>query len=114
MPSDPKVSDTRIYELGSSSEVRITITIGDAQVGAPQGLYQGRPVAMTPGEPAALAVQKNTVLHTVTTVQDVNPNTNRTDVTYDLEGGAQPATYTYGATVSDDGHVLYLVDFLFV
>ena len=91
MGSDPRVSDTQIYRLGDKGNVTIAVTVGDAQVGETtlqlKGATTHLPAASTFPLGSADSLRDG-ILHTSTTVTDVNPATNRTEVTLHLAGGA--------------------------
>ena len=118
MGSDPRVSDTQIYRLGDKGNVTIAVTIGDAQVGETtlqlEGATTHLPTASTFPLGSADSLRDG-ILHTSTTVTDVNPATNRTEVTLHLAGGAADRDYTYQLEVADpSGSAQFLIDFIFV
>jgi hypothetical protein len=54
-------------------------------------------------------------VHVKTVVTDVNDKTNRTSVTYGLEGGPRPAEFSLEGTVAEEGDsIIYRVTFDFV
>lgn len=118
MGTDPRVSDTKLYRLGPSGEVTISAEVGDAQVGETTLQLKGATTHLPPGSAFLLGKAddlRDQVLHTITTVTDVNPATNRTSVTFHLGGGVANGDFSYTVEVADpQGSAQYLIDFIFV
>ena len=92
MPGDVMVSHTNIYRAQPNQPVQIDVVIGDGQVGGTALTLNGMPVQFdnTIGRGIVGQVGTNlvgSVLQCMTTVQDVNPSTNNTSVTYMMSGG---------------------------
>jgi hypothetical protein len=117
MPSDPTVSDTQAFQVTDGQPVTITVTIGNAMVGATTLVLKGQTSNLPESGTAVVGNGggvKDSVLHTITTVTDTNPATNETVVTYDLKCGENTFSKEYSVKVNDgDGHALYLIDFMF-
>ena len=98
----------------SDQPVRLTVTIGDAQMGASRVRLDDDDVAtgsitdLVIGHGGAVSGR---TLRIKTVVTDVNNKTNNTDVRYDLSGGRASLSFTLGAVVEEEGDsVIYLVD----
>lgn len=58
---------------------------------------------------------KHSVIHCITTVKDINPDSDTTVVTYDLTGGEQDLTVSYSIDVNvSGGFARYLIDFALI
>jgi hypothetical protein len=113
------LSDTRFYSIGNSPQIFLSIQIGNMDPGGstvslenavihqPAGNAQNLPVPQQPGN------LKNTLLTCVTKVKDINPNTNKTVVTYTLNGGMSTQTYTFSIDVNQNGgYAIYDMTFV--
>lgn len=117
--SDPRVADLQFYAVVPGQPVHLTVVVGNAQsggtsasfLGTVQQVPDGGIVVGAPGDDL-----RGTVLHCVTTVQDINPANDMTVVTYTLRGGAQDQAFPpYNVPVSTPGgHARYEIDFAFV
>lgn len=119
MPGDVLVSHTNIYRVQTSQPVQLDTLIGDGQVGGTALTLNGAPVPFdnTTGHavvnPAGSSLV-GSVLQCLTTVQDVNPATNRTSVTYQMSGGLASQTFPFSVQVTaDSGLARYSITFLF-
>ena len=117
--SDPRVSDLQFYAVVPGQPVHLIVMIGNAQSGGTSASFKGTvqqvpQSGLTIGSPGEDL--RGSVLHTVTTVRDINPNTDLTVVTYRLEGGVQDETFpSYNVPVNNPGgHARYEIDFVFV
>ncbi|MDB4950922.1 MAG: hypothetical protein JWM27_3571 [Gemmatimonadetes bacterium] len=118
MPNDPRISDTQFYTVAPESSVTLRVEIGDAQTGGTSVTLNGNVQQITTG---GLTLGQGSellhkVVHCITTVKDVNTSTNRTDVTYFLDGGpGGECPFPYNQEVAEDGgYARYLIDFVFV
>jgi hypothetical protein len=118
MADDLEDTQTQFYTVLPDQAVELWVVVGDAQAGGTvvtvgettQILTEGR---ISLGQGAAL---KNKLAHCITTVKDVNPDTNRADVTYHLAGGAdgeQAFPFT-GTIPQDGGFARYFLDVAFL
>jgi hypothetical protein len=102
------------YEIGDG-EVRLTVRIGDRQIGASAVRIDGKEV--TSGIIKECIIGRGDELNgkelfVKTVVTDVNDATNRTSVTYTLSGGLRTSTYAQHTTVAADGDtVIYRATF---
>jgi hypothetical protein len=119
MPGDVIVSHTNIYRVQSAQPVNLQVIIGDGQVGGTALTLNGAPVPFDSTTGLATIGQVGTslagsILHCLTTVQDINPSTNNTSVTYRLNGGLAGQTFPFAVQVAaDSGLARYLTTFLF-
>lgn len=119
MAGDVRVVDTNLYMVTKDTPVQLRVTVGDAQVGGTALRLDGMPVPINPATGVAQIGQpgqdlKRSVLECLTTVQDINPSSNRTSVTYDLVGGPAAGSFPYTISVTaDKGLARYFITFLF-
>jgi hypothetical protein len=119
MPGDVLVSHTNIYRVQPGQPVQIDTVIGDGQVGGTALTLNGVPVQFDNLTGRGMVGQVGTnlvasVLQCLTTVQDVNPATNKTSVTYTLTGGLATQTFPFSVQVTaDSGLARYSITFLF-
>ena len=112
------VIDSVFYPVKSNSKVTLTVEVGDFQAGGTAYSWAGTTVIGTPNFEDH-AVNKagvkivGTMLHAMTRVMDIRPETNQTSVTYTLKGGVQDLVFPYGVQVPEDGTAKYQVTFIF-
>lgn len=119
MPDGVVVSKTEFVTIPADQAEQpatLSVTIGDAQAGGTAVTLDGKLVQAGGGiKNLALGKAKdlrNKELACITTVQDMNPNTNRTSVTYTLGFGTTQKEFPYDATVSQaGGRAVYLISF---
>jgi hypothetical protein len=111
------ITKTEFYKVKPNTPITLSVTIGDAQVGGTAVTWKGGLVG-SGGEVSNLPIGgsgqdlRNTILDCTTTVMDVNPDTNSTDVTYTLKGGQADQQFPYSAEVSvAGGRAIYAVTF---
>lgn len=116
MPGDVTLSDTNLYRVIPGRPVEIRTTIGDAQVGGTAVTWRGSLVRMDE-DSLCWRIEgnlPNTLARAVTIVQDINPATNHTAVTYHLSGGFEDEDFPYGVDVKKDkGKAHYVITFVF-
>ncbi len=111
------ITKTEFYKVKPKTPITLSVTIGDAQVGGTAVTWKGALVGSGAGV-TDLEIGKSgedlrdTILDCTTTVKDVNPDTNNTDVTYTLKGGQADQDFPYSAQVSvAGGRAIYAVTF---
>ena len=115
-----RVIDTVFYPVRKASKVKLSDVVGDFQAGGTSYTWQGQPAVGNPNFEDELINKQgeaiaNTVLHCVTKVMDINPNSNRTSVTFTLKGGVAPQSFPYAVQVKNEhGTALYQISFVFV
>ena len=114
------VSLTEFYRVLKNRKVFLTIKIGHGQVGdttvklGPDTILQNHKNTLRDYEIGLGKELHGKTLICTTTVADVRQETNKTSVTYELEGGARPYQSTMKKTVDKDGDVeLYVSTFRF-
>ncbi len=118
MSDEALISGTRIYSVGGKSPVFLSVTIGDLQAGGSSVLWEGEIIAegeitmVRIGKPGEWLQHKS--VRVTTKVRDINPSTNRTSVTYTLEGGSARQSYPFWVQVSESSTALYSICFVFV
>jgi hypothetical protein len=116
MANDVVLTDTNFYEVVPGHPITLEVAIGDGQAGGTALLLNGEahPFA-APGPQAIHGAAAGGFLHAHTTVQDINPLTNHTSVTYILRGGASDQAFPYSIDVAaDKGAARYVIAFIFV
>ena len=119
MPGDVMVSHTNIYRVQTNQPVQLGVVIGDGQIGGTALTLNGAPVPFDNITGRAVVGRAGTslvgaILQCMTTVQDRNPATNNTSVTYQLSGGVAAQTFPFSVQVTaDSGIARYSVTFLF-
>jgi hypothetical protein len=112
------VSQIDVYQVKPKTPVTLSVTIGDAQVGGTAVLLNGKLVGNGKSITDLAVGAKDQDLRgsnisCTTTVQDVNPATNHTSVTYALRGGVNDRDFTYEVSVSEaGGQAIYIVIFM--
>ncbi len=115
--SDVILTDTNFYKVNPSGQIFMTVTIGDRQVGGTSATLNGAPVAVNPlGEtPIGAPAQdlRNSILQVMTTVKDVNPDTNHTSVTHSFTGGASQESFLHEISVNlDKNNARYFITYV--
>lgn len=111
------ITKTEFYKVKPKTPITLSVTIGEKQSGATAVNLEGALVGS--GEhiddlPIGKSGQdlRDAILDCTTTVKDVNPNTNNTDVTYTLKGGQTDQAFSYSAEVSmAGGRAIYAITF---
>ncbi len=114
-----QVIDSVFYPVKKSSQVTFTSQVGDFQAGGTAYTWEGATVTGTPNftnhlinPPGTSAA--GTILHCVTKVVDIRPETNQTSVTYTLDGGTKQQSFPFGVQLAkDNGVAMYLISFIF-
>jgi hypothetical protein len=105
--------------LTADGDVKLTVTIGEGQRGFVEVLLNGAVLGSGSGITdltiGAGPIVAGTRLRVTSTVTDTNEMTNRTSVTYELEGGARPQSWVSDHTLdADGGSVDYDASFLLI
>jgi hypothetical protein len=99
------------YSVLDMNDVTVTITVGSGQFGTVGIRLAGTKVAAGEGRlHVNLGLGKDVrgkMLEILTVVQDVNPMTNRTEVTHVLTGGAAAATFPSEFIATRNGGVVF-------
>lgn len=119
MPAEVYLNDVKIYRAKPKTPLRLTITVGNAQIGGVNLEWNGKLTERKRLKNIAIGKAgedvRGEILGTLVKVKDVNKKTNRTSVTYTFTGGKKPATFKYAMDVEGTGgYVNYNIDFLFV
>jgi hypothetical protein len=118
MPGDVIISHTNIYRVQNNQPIALQVTIGDGQVGGTALTLNGTPAPFDNASGQAPIGQAGaslvgSILQCATTVQDINPATNNTSVTYQLTGGLAAQAFPFAAQVTaDSGLARYVITFL--
>lgn len=113
----PSVTATRMIQLDYTQPVSFRVEVGNAMPGGTSwhclsqtGECKGEEVSLS--DPQSLQFS---TLFCTTTVEDNNPATNNTSVTYHVRNGAQVHSFPFSFTLPDKSRfVMYLVDFTFI
>lgn len=102
---------TTAYRVGDEDDITFRVTIGDAQkgvstvrLGTEQLAHNAARLELNLGKGKDLKGKK---LFCTTTVTDVRTETNRTSVTYAVEGGPNNFEETLAKTVESHGDVVF-------
>ncbi len=121
MADEVQLTATRIYKVSDNSPIYLSILIGNANVGSTVVYYKDEMIGGDTGQIEMLPVGneneslKFNLLKCTTKVKDINPLTNKTFVTYSLEGGIKDEQYEFTIDVKQDGgYAVYSVTFVFV
>jgi hypothetical protein len=107
--TDVALSATRIFNLRGATQLRISIRIGNADPGGTTVYHDGVFLQEVAGDlldfpvPARPGPLENTILTTVTSVRDTNPQTNRTVIHYEARGGDAILREDFEIDVPDHG-----------
>ncbi len=121
MADEVQLTATRIYKVAENSPIYISVTIGNANAGSTVVYYKDEMIGGDTGQIEKLMVGneneslKFNLLKCTTKVKDINPLTNKTFVTYFLEGGVNEEQFEFTIDVKQDGgYAVYSVTFVFV
>ena len=117
MADDVFLTSTEFYAVRPDNEVVLRVQTGEGQVSGTAVLLNGRDHAFpSPNGPGVIGEGNlaGSILTVKTTVRDVRDDTNRTSLTYLLEGGKTTCRFPYSISVSaEKGTAHYLVTFIF-
>ncbi|HEX6372949.1 MAG TPA: hypothetical protein VF006_28760 [Longimicrobium sp.] len=118
MPNDPRIVDVQFYSVVPGQPVQIQATIGNGMVGGTSVSHKGVVRELTTGS-VTVGKQgddlKHTIIHCITTVRDINPQSDTTVVTYHVTGGEQDLDVSYSLDVNvSGGFARYVIDFALV
>jgi hypothetical protein len=114
---DALLSATKFYSVRPSSQIFLTVEVGDSQVGGTALQLNGSPIPFNPAGETPIGAPgqdlRRSVLQVVTTVKDVNPLTNSTSVTHHFRGGMADETFPYQVSVkTDNGRAQYFITYI--
>ena len=115
MDGDVLVTDTRFYQVRKNAPISVSVTVGFSQAGGTAMTLNGTPIPVNQNGPTPIGAGDLTgsVLQCVTNVKDQNVATNKTSVTYTLDGGVQRVEYPYSVEVKkDSGVAKYFITFV--
>jgi hypothetical protein len=115
---DVLLTDTNFYQVKKNTPVFLEILIGDAQVGGTAMRLNGASVVVNPTGRTQIGKDgqdlRRSVLNVITTVKDVNKDTNKTSVTHKVTGGLSTQDFPYAVEVkADKGVARYLITYVF-
>lgn len=119
MPNNVVLSKTEFITVPADQAEKpatLSVTIGNGNVGGTAIMLDGRLVQASENiKNFVLGKGKDLrgkEIACTTTVQDMNPNTNRTSVTYTLRFGDSAKDFPYELTVSEaGGRAIYIISF---
>ncbi len=121
MADEVQLTATRVYQVSDNIPIYISVLIGNANVGSTVLYYKDEMIGGDTGHIEKLQVGneneslKFNLLKCTTKVKDVNPLTNKTYVTYLLEGGVKDEQFEFTIDVKQEGgFAVYSVTFVFV
>ena len=94
------------YAVRPDTDVSISVVIGNGQFGTIRVRLDGNKIAAGRQQVTAVLGKGSTVTNktvdVISVVDDVNPSTNRTVVTYTLAGGAAPQSFQSDLNLAND------------
>lgn len=121
MADEVQLTATRVYQVSDNIPVYISVIIGNANLGSTVIYYKDEMIGGDTGQIDRLPVGneneplKFNLLKCTTKVKDINPLTNKTYVTYLLEGGQKDEQFEFNIDVKQEGgYAVYSVTFVFV
>ncbi len=120
MSNTVQLTKTLLYKVLPNTPVSLSVVIGDGNVGGTSLIWDGTTIVQSSDEVSNQPIGnpgenvQGKLLICTTNVQDINPATNKTSVTYTLTGGAQPQDFPLQMEVSEAGDLaIYSVTFGF-
>ena len=117
------VSEAKHYKVKPNTPVDLTVVVGYKQLGGTSLMLknqQGDSEYPFDNQTGTARIGQEgqdldlTILRCTTEVQDCNPATNKTSVTYTLMGGREDKEFRYAVEVeADKGLATYTIDFVF-
>ncbi len=121
MADEVQLTATRFYETGNNSPIYLSVTIGNANVGGSVIYFNDDLISNDDGQIDKLPVGypneeiKFSLLKCTTKVKDINQFTNKTLVTFLLEGGVEPQEFEFSIDVKQEGgYAVYSITFVLV
>jgi hypothetical protein len=118
------VSEAKHYKVKPNTPVDLTVVVGYKQLGGTSLMLknqQGDSEYPFDNQTGTARIDREgqnldlTRLRCTTIVEDRNPATNRTSVTYTLRGGKEDKEFPYAVEVrADKGSATYTIDFVFI
>jgi hypothetical protein len=114
-----RIVDSKFYAVKKNSKVTLTVEVGDSQAGGTSYTWGEDSEVGDPNFEDKLVNGAGegidgTVLHCLTKVVDIRPETNHTSVTYTLKGGVKEQSFPYAAQVlQEHGLAKYFISFIF-
>ena len=117
MNGDVLLSDTNFYPVKQNTPIFFAARVGDSQVGGTALRLNGTSIPMNPSGPTQIgrngADLRHSVLQCVTTVKDINQNTNNTSIEHELTGGVTDEVFPYAIRVKKDkGIARYFITYV--
>lgn len=115
------LTETKLYETAGKSPVTLEVIIGNADIGGTFVAFAGTALEPNPGTNDTWTIgtpgedMRYKLLVCTTNVKDINPQTNKTSVTYKLSGGAKSQSFPFSIGVRQDGgYAMYSITFAFI
>ena len=117
MNGDVLLSDTNFYPVKQNTPVFFEARIGDRQVGGTALRLNGSSIPVNPTGRTKIGRDgedlRKSVLQSITTVRDVNPQTNNTSIEHELTGGVTDEVFPYAIRVKKDkGIARYFITYV--
>lgn len=118
MSDEVMVTGTKLYKVIKNKPVYLSIIVGEGQVGGTALSWQNQIIQEENVDNYMIDAPgmnlKGKILRCATKVLDINPNTNKTSVTYQFKGGKKEEEFTFKADIQMDGmSALYAITFVF-
>jgi hypothetical protein len=117
MNGDVLLSDTNFYPVKQNTPIFFEVRIGDSQVGGTALRLNGSSIPVNPTGRTKIGMDgedlRKSVLQSITTVRDVNPQTNNTSIEHELTGGVKDEIFPYAIRVKKDkGIARYFITYV--
>jgi len=114
MVSEKSLVDTKVVHRHGAGSIKLSVVIGDAQVGGTSVSKDGSIIKEGAIENLEVATdEKVAVISCVTRVKDINPRSNHTSVSHIFMDSAGEQPFPYEITVSEEGgYALYVITFV--
>lgn len=113
------LTETKLYETAGKAPITLEVSIGNADVGGTFVAFDGNDVNPQPNGTWTIGTAgedlRYKLLVCTTNVKDINPQTNKTSVTYKLSGGAESQKFPFSIDVLQyGGYAIYFITFAFI
>ena len=117
MDGDVLLSDTNFYPVKQNTPIFFEARIGDGQAGGTALRLNGSSIPVNPTGRTKIGQDgedlRKSVLQSITTVKDVNPQTNNTSIEHKLTGGVTDEVFPYAIQVKKDkGIARYFITYV--
>lgn len=120
MSTTVQFTATKLYKVKPGSPVSLTVIIGEGNVGGTTVVWNDKSIVQNSDQITDMAIGaqgdnlQGKLLFCTTNVQDINPASNKTSVTYILSGGEEQQEFPFQIDVAGNGgFAIYSITFGF-